>query len=146
MTLIGVIGCMVLLVGGMGMKDTMDDFMRILDKEISNYTTKVNLSKTAQNSEARSLAGELNGDWVSSAGVSLEGETVVLEVYHVEGCQIRFKITSVWNLPMTAYISVRDLEILQRLVKRSSFLHTEVKKPILSKLQDICGLFYPKRW
>lgn len=90
MTLIGVIGCMVLLVGGLGMKDTMDDFMRILDKEISNYTTKVNLSETAPNSEAISLAEDLNGDWVSSAGVSLEGKTVALEVYHAENGQIRF--------------------------------------------------------
>ncbi len=90
MTLIGVVGCMVLLVGGLGLKDTVDDFMRVLDKEISNYTTKVNLSETAQNSEALSLAENLNGDWVSSAGVSLEGETVVLEVYHAENGQIRF--------------------------------------------------------
>lgn len=90
MTLIGVVGCMVLLVGGLGMKDTMDDFMRILDKEVSNYTTKVNLSETAQNSDSISLAGSLNGDWVSSAGVSLEGETVVLEIYHAPNDLIRF--------------------------------------------------------
>ena len=90
MTLIGVAGCMVLLVGGLGMKDTMDDFMRVLDKEVSNYTTKVNLSEAAQNSEAISLAADLDGDWVSSAGVSLEGETVVLEVYHIENGMIRF--------------------------------------------------------
>lgn len=90
MTLIGVAGCMVLLVGGLGMKDTMDDFMRVLDKEVSNYTTKVNLSEAAQNSAAISLAADLDGDWVSSAGVSLEGETVVLEVYHIENGMIRF--------------------------------------------------------
>lgn len=40
--------------GRNGYEDIMDDFMRILDKEISNYTTKVNLSETAQNSEALS--------------------------------------------------------------------------------------------
>ena len=32
----------------------------------------------------------MNGDWVASAGVSLEGETVVLEVYHAENGLIRF--------------------------------------------------------
>lgn len=90
MTLIGVAGCMVLLVGGLGLKDTMDDFMRVLDKEVSHYTTKVNLSEAAQNSEAISLAGDLNGDWVSSAGVSLKGETVVLEVYRATNGLIRF--------------------------------------------------------
>ncbi len=90
MTLIGVVGCMILLVGGLGMKDTMDDFMRILDQEVSRYTTKVNLSETAQNSEAVSLAEDLDGDWVASTGVSLEGETVVLEVYHADHGLIRF--------------------------------------------------------
>ncbi|MBS6474460.1 MAG: ABC transporter permease [Clostridiales bacterium] len=90
MTLIGVIGCMVLLVGGIGMKDTMDDFMRILNKDISNYTTKVNLSETALNGEAIELAKNLNGDWAASSGVSLKGETVVMEVYHAENGLIRF--------------------------------------------------------
>lgn len=90
MTLIGVIGCMVLLVGALGMKDTIDDFMRILDYELNNYTTKVNLSETAQNSDAVSLAADLNGDWLASAGVSLEGETVVMEVYHAKKGMIRF--------------------------------------------------------
>ncbi len=90
MTLIGVIGCMVLLVGGLGMKDTMDDFMRLLDKEISNYTTKVNLSETVQNSEADLIAKDLNGDWVAAAGISLNGETVVMEVYHTENGLFRF--------------------------------------------------------
>ncbi len=90
MTLIGVVGCMVLLVGGLGMKDTMADFMRILNQEISNYTTKVNLSETARNSASEALATDLNGDWVASAGVSLQGETVVLEVYHAENGLIRF--------------------------------------------------------
>ncbi len=90
MTLIGVIGCMVLLVGGLGMKDTMDDFMRILNVEISNYTTKVNLSENVQSDEAAALAEELNGDWVSSSGVSLNGKTVVLEIYNAERGLIRF--------------------------------------------------------
>lgn len=90
MTLIGVAGCMVLLVGGLGMKDTISNFMRILNQEISNYTTKVNLSEIAQNSEAISLAKDLNGDWVASSGVSLKGETVTMEVYHTQNHFIRF--------------------------------------------------------
>ena len=90
MTLIGVIGCMVLLVGGLGMKDTMDDFMRLLDKEISNYTTKVNLIETAQNSDSAELARSLKGDWSASFGVSLNGETVAMEVYYAGNDKIRF--------------------------------------------------------
>lgn len=90
MTLIGVIGCMVLLVGGLGMKDTMDEFMRLLDKEISNYTTKVNLSEASQNSDNMALAEKLEGDWSASFGASLNGETVMMEVYYEENDRIRF--------------------------------------------------------
>lgn len=90
MTLVGVVGCMLLLVGGLGMKDMMDDFMRLLDEEISNYTTKVNLTEGTAKRDAEALAKELSGDWSASFGVSLEGETVVLEVYHIEQEQIRF--------------------------------------------------------
>ena len=89
MTLVGVVGCMLLLVGGLGMKDTMAEFMRLLDQEISHYTTKVNMAETAPNSESAALAEDLEGDWVSSAGVSLAGKTVVLEVYHNPGGKIR---------------------------------------------------------
>lgn len=89
MTLLGVFGCMLLLVGGLGMKDTMSEFLRLLDQEISHYTTKVNLADTADNSEAAALADTLEGDWVSSTGVSCEGETVVLEVYYAPNDKIR---------------------------------------------------------
>ena len=90
MTLIGVIGCMLLLVGGLGMKDTMAGFMSLLDETISNYVTKVNLSETADNRELEALAEELNGDWVAASGISYEGKTVTLEVYHAENEKIRF--------------------------------------------------------
>lgn len=90
MTLVGIIGCMVLLVGGLGMSDTMSAFMTMLDKDINNYVTKVNISETATNEEVISLAEELNGDWSASTGISYEGKTVSLEVYHADNEKIRF--------------------------------------------------------
>lgn len=90
MTLVGVIGCMLLLVGGLGMKDTMAGFMRLLDEDISNYTTRINLVESAENSEAEKLAERVNGDWLASSGISYEGETITLEVYHADHGKIRF--------------------------------------------------------
>ena len=90
MTLVGIIGCMLLLVGGLGMKDTMGSFMTMLDEDISNYTTKVNLSESAENADAIKLAEELDGDWQASAGISYEGKTVTLEIYDAEHELIRF--------------------------------------------------------
>ncbi len=90
MTLVGVAGCMILMVGGLGMKDTMAGFMELLDQGINNYVTKVNLSETASNDEARKLAETVEGDWLASSGISYEGETVTLEVYNAERNKIRF--------------------------------------------------------
>ena len=61
-TLIGIIGCMLLLVGGLGMKDTMTGFMALLDNDISNYATKINLSEMADNEKSQELAESINGD------------------------------------------------------------------------------------
>ena len=99
MTLIGVIGCMILLVGGFGMKDTMAEYLRLLDEDICNYTTRINLSDTASKEEALTLAGKVDGDWLASCGISYEGKTVTLEIYSAEHGWIGFVDGN--NDPMT---------------------------------------------
>ncbi len=82
MTLFGIVGCMVLMVGGLGMRDTMAGFLDLLDKDISNYATKVNLVDNADSEKAKSLASELEGDWESLTGISFDGDTVSLDIVH----------------------------------------------------------------
>ena len=82
MTLFGIVGCMVLMVGGLGMRDTMAGFLDLLDKDISNYATKINLVDNADSAKAKALAAELDADWESLTGISLEGDTVTLDVVH----------------------------------------------------------------
>ncbi|MBQ8821279.1 MAG: ABC transporter permease [Lachnospiraceae bacterium] len=90
MTLVGVVGCMLLLVGGLGMKDTMASFMVMLDEDISNYTTKINISDAADNEAVKELATQVNGDWLASTGISYEGNTISLEIYRKDNKKIRF--------------------------------------------------------
>lgn len=90
MTLLGVFGCMVLLVGGMGMRDTMNKFLDLLNNDISNYAAKVNVAETAGNDEASKLCEKLGGDRQSTLGISLDGETVSLDIYSTENDKIRF--------------------------------------------------------
>lgn len=90
MTLIGVVGCMLLLVGGLGMKDTMNGFMGLIDDEMTNYATKISVAETASNHEVRALAEGVDGDWLASSGISYEGDTVTLEIYHIENNKVRF--------------------------------------------------------
>jgi len=90
MTLVGVVGCMLLLVGGMGMKDTMDAFMILLDDGISNYTTRINLADIADNEAAKELAVKVNGDWQATVGISYEGRTITMEVHDEDKDLLRF--------------------------------------------------------
>lgn len=90
MTLLGVFGCMLLLVGGLGMKDTMKAFLTMLDEDISNYETKINISESASNEESRMLAEEVNGDWQATSGISYEGKTITLEIYRPLKEKVRF--------------------------------------------------------
>ena len=85
MTLFGIVGCMVLMVGGLGMRDTMSGFLDLLDKDISNYTTKVNLVDDANFKKSKALCEELDGDWESLSGISLDGDTVSLDIVHNPG-------------------------------------------------------------
>ncbi len=90
MTLVGVIGCTVLLVGGLGMKDTMGSFLDMLDNDISNYTTKIILSESAANEDSAALADDVNGDWQASSGISYEGKTLSLDIYSANNGKIGF--------------------------------------------------------
>lgn len=80
-TLIGIIGCMILLVGGLGMGDTMNKFLDMLDKDICNYNTKIILSETSSNEDSLSLAEKINGDWQATSGISYQGKTITLDIY-----------------------------------------------------------------
>ena len=62
MTLVGVFGCMLLIIGGLGMRDTMTLFIEMLDRDINNYETKVILPESISNNEAVQIAEQLDGD------------------------------------------------------------------------------------
>ncbi len=83
MTLFGVVGCMVLLVGGFGMSDTMNEFTNIYYDKVCNYNTRINFSTSVSNEDIESIAEQYSGDWVSSLSVQLQGRTVSFEVYNI---------------------------------------------------------------
>lgn len=113
MTLVGVLGCMVLLVGGLGMKDTMTGFLNTLDSQILNYGTRVNFAETVTNEQAMAFAAKYEADFVASTSVQVDGEPIALEVYGVTHGTVRFIDKK--NKPVTlandgAYISLRVAE------------------------------------
>lgn len=90
MTMIGIIGCMLLLVGGFGMKDTMDAFLSLIDEEVYNYQTRVNITEDANNEEVLAFTKTVDGDTLASSSVKIKEKTVALEIYNVTHDTIRF--------------------------------------------------------
>ena len=84
MTLVGIIGCMVLMVAGLGMRDTMSGFLDLFDNGISHYVTKVNLVENTDPEKALPLINDLDGDWESYSGISIDGYTATLDIVHNE--------------------------------------------------------------
>lgn len=87
MSLIGVVGCMLLIVGGLGMKDTMNRFLSILD-DTADYATKINLAENIDRASADELCEKYEGDWQSSLGISYQGTAVTLDIYSQDREQI----------------------------------------------------------
>ena len=91
MTLFGIIGCMVLLVGGLGMKDTMDAFLDVFYEKAINYTTRVNLDEENMTLEqGKALAESLDGDWAASRAIQIGDKGYSLEIYSVTREKVRF--------------------------------------------------------
>lgn len=90
MTLIGVIGCMVLLVGGLGLRDTVNGFVDRLNNDVSNYRTRIHLAETVTNVQARELADRYAGDWLAASDIRYSDRAVSLEIYSVSHEKVRF--------------------------------------------------------
>ncbi|MBQ6183909.1 MAG: FtsX-like permease family protein [Clostridia bacterium] len=84
MTLVGIIGCMILLVGGLGMRDTMAGFLDLLDNGVSHYVTKVNIVENTEREKVDELIADLDADWESYSGISIDGYTATLDIVHNE--------------------------------------------------------------
>lgn len=103
MTLVGVVGCTLLLVGSFGMRDSMLFFLDTLDEDVSNYATKINISESATNEDALAFAAKVNGDWQAVSGISYEGKTISLEVYNSDIEKIGFLTEENKSMELTDY-------------------------------------------
>ena len=110
MTLFGVLGCVILLIGGLGMSDTLNGFVDAFYDEAINYAQRVNLSASDDNAPALALAEELEGDWSASTAVQIGDEAVGLEIYHVTHDKVRFLDENMARVTLSddgAYICAR---------------------------------------
>ncbi len=90
MTLIGVLGCVLLIVASFGMKDTADAFIDVFYNKAINYETAINISETATNEQALEICALYNGDWGSKSSVQVEDKTLSVEIYNIQNDCVRF--------------------------------------------------------
>lgn len=90
MSLIGIVGCMVLMVGSMGMSDTMDAFLKMYYDDSTNYSSRIFLLGDASSSERRDIINKYNGDYSAGVSVQIDQKAVSLDIYSTENGKVRF--------------------------------------------------------
>ena len=89
MSLIGIVGCTILIIASFGMKDTMNAFLDMYYDNGLNYSSRIFLSETATDEERREVIDMYNGDFGGSVNVQMEGKTISLDIYGITHDKIR---------------------------------------------------------
>lgn len=90
MSLIGIIGCTILIIASLGMKDTMNSFLNIYYDNGLNYSSRIFFTETATDEQKREIINKYEGDFGGSVSVQVEGKTVSLDIYDITRDKIRF--------------------------------------------------------
>lgn len=90
MSLIGIIGCTLLIVGSLGMRDTMTAFLDMYYNDATNYSSKIYVSEDATDEQIQELIKKYDGDWSASVSVQLNEKAISLDVYELTTNKVRF--------------------------------------------------------
>lgn len=90
MTLIGVVGCALIVVAALGMGDTMDAFLDMYYGDALHYSSRINLSEQASPEKTDELIEKYEGDYSASVAVKIEEKAVSLDIYHTPSELVRF--------------------------------------------------------
>ena len=61
MTLIGIVGCLIIVVGSVGMRDTLNEFLDVYYDGATNYASSICLSEDATAEERSALCEKYGG-------------------------------------------------------------------------------------
>ena len=90
MSLIGIIGCTVLVIGSLGMRDTMAAFLDTYYEKAIRYTSRIYFTEDATAEARQALIDRYDGDWSASIGVQTQEKTVSMDIYDVTHDSVRF--------------------------------------------------------
>ena len=89
MSLLGVVGCVILIVGSLGMRDSMSGFMSLLNSSM-NYSTKINLSETASIDKINELQTKYTTDSIEQVSIKFNDKTISLDIYDIQNDLFKF--------------------------------------------------------
>ena len=102
MSLIGIVGCMLIIVCAMGMQDTMDAYLDLYYDGATNYASRIYLAEDATMAQREALTEKYKGDWSASVSVQMGEKAISLDIYDVENDKVRFLDED------TNYIDLKD--------------------------------------
>lgn len=90
MSLVGIVGCMVIVVGTMGMRDTMNAFLSIYYDDSMKYSSRIYLSETATEEDTQKIIDTYKGDSSATVSVQTDDKAVALDIYNITRGKVRF--------------------------------------------------------
>ena len=90
MSLIGVVGCMIMLLASFGISDTMDYSIDLQYNQAMLYNNKIYLSNDITKEQTDKLIEKYNADFGSSIGVKIEEKAVALDIYNEQNELVQF--------------------------------------------------------
>lgn len=96
MSLIGIIGCTIIIVGSLGMSDTMNNYLDSYYQKAMNYETRIYLNDDATESDRRYVVEKFDkADWSASVSVQVtdkngEEKPVSLDIYNIQNGKVAF--------------------------------------------------------
>ena len=90
MSLVGIAGCMVIVVGTMGMRDTMNAFLSTYYDDSMKYSSRIYLSETATEEDTQKIIDTYKGDSSATVSVQTDDKAVALDIYNITRGKVRF--------------------------------------------------------
>ena len=90
MSLVGIVGCMLIVVGTLGMRDTMNAFLSIYYDDSMKYSSHIYLSETATEEETQKIIDAYKGDSSATVSVQTDDKAVALDIYNITHGKVRF--------------------------------------------------------
>ncbi len=90
MSLIGIVGCTLIITASLGMRDTMDSFLKLYYNDATNYNTRIYMAEDASADARNEIADKYSGDTSSTVSVQIEDKAVSLDIYDIANDKVRF--------------------------------------------------------